>query len=80
MVIDGAFQREAFHLGVVHYVSFPEILDGYGPVTETLAKILEMDEIQAVEITWIKDKHQRKMVKNLLQSWGGVVVYSGAPE
>lgn len=79
MGTDSAFQREAFHLGVVHYVSFPEIINGYGPIAETLDKILEMDEIQAVEITWIKDKQQRDMVKNLLQSWGGIVVYSGAP-
>jgi hydroxypyruvate isomerase len=38
-----------------------------------------MEEIQAVEITWIKDKQQKKMVRDLLQSWGGIVVYSGAP-
>ena len=79
MAIDNAFQREAFHLGVVHYVSFPEVINGYGPIAETLEKILDIDEIQAVEITWIKDNQQKDMVKNLLQSWGGIVVYSGAP-
>jgi len=72
-------RRDSFHLGVVHYVSFPEIIDGNGPIVSTLEEILRIDEVRAVEITWIKDPEQRKKVKDLLNSWKGVVVYSGAP-
>jgi len=72
-------RRDSFHLGVVHYASFPEIITGTGAIVSTLEEILKLDEIQAVEITWVKNSEQRKVVRNLLQSWGGVVVYSGAP-
>jgi len=72
-------KRDSFHLGVVHYASFPEVITGTGAVASTLEEILNLVEVQAVEITWVKDSEQRKVVRNLLQSWGRVVVYSGAP-
>jgi sugar phosphate isomerase/epimerase len=71
--------KESFHLGVVHYVSFPDLITGNGPIASTLEKILGIKEVGAVEITWIKDGEQRTEVRNLLQSWKGLVVFSGAP-
>ena len=72
-------KRESFCLGVVHYVSFPDTIMGRGAIAPTLEEILRIDEVQAVEITWIRDKAQRRAVKELLDLWNGVVVYSGAP-
>lgn len=72
-------KRDSFHLGLVHYVSFPDIITGDGPIASTLEEILKSDEIQAVEITWVRDSEQRRTIRDLLQSWQGVVIYSGAP-
>jgi sugar phosphate isomerase/epimerase len=76
---EDAVKRNGFHFGVVHYASFPDIITGSGPIAATLEKIIQLDDVQVVEITWVKDKEEREKVKNLLHSWKGIVVYSGAP-
>lgn len=72
-------KRDSYQLGVVHYASFPEIIGGRGTIESSLKEILKISEVQAVEITWIRDSEHRRVVRDLLQSWGGAVVYSGAP-
>jgi sugar phosphate isomerase/epimerase len=76
---DDGLKREKFNLGVVHYVSFPQIITGYGPIVSTLEEILKVDQVQVIEITWINDTEQRSAVREVLHSWDGVVIYSGAP-
>lgn len=50
-------------IGTIHFMSFPEVIGGEGPIEETLKTILEDDYFNAVEITWIKDSEVRKKSK-----------------
>ncbi|MHB8909686.1 MAG: TIM barrel protein [Syntrophales bacterium] len=56
------------NVGTLHFMSFPEVGKGEGPVTETLEKILQDDFFTAVEITHIKDDNVRERVKNMLET------------
>jgi sugar phosphate isomerase/epimerase len=55
------------NVGTLHFMSFPEVGKGEGPVTETLEKILQDDFFTAVEITHIKDDKVREQVKKMLE-------------
>jgi sugar phosphate isomerase/epimerase len=56
------------NVGTLHFMSFPEVGKGEGPVTETLEKILRDDFFTAVEITHIKDDSVREQVKKMLET------------
>ena len=56
------------NVGTLHFMSFPDVGKGEGPVTETLEKILQDDFFTAVEITHIKDDKVREQVKNMLET------------
>jgi len=64
--------RESFYkymnVGTLHFMSFPEVGKGEGPVIETLEKILRDDFFTAVEITHIKDDTVREQVRNMLET------------
>jgi sugar phosphate isomerase/epimerase len=53
-------------VGTLHFMSFPEVGKGEGPVAETLEEILRDDFFTAVEITHIKDDGVRERVKKML--------------
>lgn len=56
------------NVGTLHFMSFPEVGKGEGPVTETLEKILQDDFFTAVEITHIEDDKVREQVKKMLET------------
>jgi sugar phosphate isomerase/epimerase len=56
------------NVGTLHFMSFPDVGKGEGPITETLEKILQDDFFTAVEITHIKDDKVREQVKKLLET------------
>jgi sugar phosphate isomerase/epimerase len=56
------------NVGTLHFMSFPEVGKGEGPIAETLEKILQDDFFTAVEITHIKDEKVREQVKKMLQT------------
>ena len=47
------------HLGIVHFKAFPQVVNGEGPVIETMRKIVEDDFWTAIEVGWIKDVKKR---------------------
>jgi sugar phosphate isomerase/epimerase len=61
-------------VGTLHFMSFPDVGKGEGPVAETLEKILQDDFFTAVEITHIKDDKVREQVKKMLET--SHVIYS----
>jgi len=63
--------------GIIHFMLYPETLEGRGPIIETLENIVLDDFFQAVEVSWIKDKKTRLEVKDLLRA-GQMDVYYGA--
>ncbi len=56
------------NVGTLHFMSFPDVGKGEGPITETLEKILHDDFFTAVEITHIKDDNVREQVKKMLET------------
>jgi sugar phosphate isomerase/epimerase len=66
-------------LGIVHYVSFPEVMAGEGPIIETVEKIILDDFFTAIEITRMEDAETKKRVIDRLRYSGLKVVYSGGP-
>ena len=56
--------RGYMDLGVVQYVSFPQVIAGTGPVVETIERVLADEFFTAIEITWIEDE----AVKNVWRS------------
>jgi sugar phosphate isomerase/epimerase len=55
-----------FHLSIVHFMAFPEVMRGSGPILETLERIAGDPFFTAVEIGPINDGAQRKAAARLL--------------
>ena len=68
-----------FNVGTIHFMSFPEVMKGEGPILETLEKILANDFFTAVEITRIKDDDVREEARKMLQSSHIVAAYGAQP-
>lgn len=67
------------NVGTIHFMSFPEVMKGEGPVTETLEKILANDFFTAVEITTIKDLRVREEAMKMLKSSHVISAYGAQP-
>jgi sugar phosphate isomerase/epimerase len=67
------------NIGTIHFMSFPEVMKGEGPIIETLEKILTNDFFSAVEITRIKDDKVREQAKKMLESSHMVSAYGAQP-
>jgi sugar phosphate isomerase/epimerase len=67
------------NIGTIHFMSFPEVMKGEGPIIETLEKILANDFFTAVEITRIKDDMVREQVRRMLESSHMVSAYGAQP-
>ena len=72
-------RRQYMDLGVVQYVSFPQVIAGTGPVVETISRVLADEFFSAIEITWIKDEQVKRQVADLLSYSGLRVVFAGGP-
>jgi sugar phosphate isomerase/epimerase len=47
-------------VGIVHFMAYPECMNGAGPVAETMKKICEDEYFAAVEVTHVADDAERK--------------------
>ncbi|MDN5362563.1 MAG: hypothetical protein PWP70_1610 [Moorella sp. (in: firmicutes)] len=70
---------EYLKVGIVHFKAFPEVVNGTGPVVETLERIAADDFFTAVEVGWIKDVQQRTEAARLLQIAHLEVCYACQP-
>ena len=52
-------------VGLIHFMAYPQVMKGEGPILETLQKIAEDDFFTAVEISWINDTQVRQKAKKL---------------
>lgn len=66
-------------VGLIHFMAYPEVMKGEGPIEETLKKIALDDYFDAVEIAWIKDAETRKRAKKILDTAHMTVAYAGQP-
>ena len=67
------------HLGIVHFKAFPQVVNGEGPIIETMRKIVEDDFWTAIEVGWIKDVKKRNEARKLLDVAHMEVCYATQP-
>ncbi|MFY0689932.1 MAG: sugar phosphate isomerase/epimerase [Cyclobacteriaceae bacterium] len=65
--------------GIVHFMIYPQVIKGEGPVLETLERIVSDDYFKVVEITWIKDATTRAKAKAMLEASGMTIKYGAQP-
>ncbi len=66
-------------VGLIHFMAYPQVMRGEGPILETLQKIAEDDFFTAVEVSWIKDVKVRQKAKKLLEVSHLTVAYGAHP-
>lgn len=66
-------------VGLIHFMAYPQVIRGDGPILETLQKIAEDDFFTAVEVSWIKDEKVRSKAKKLLEVSHLTVAYGAQP-
>ena len=66
-------------VGLIHFMAYPNTMNGEGPIEETVKRIAEDDYFDAVEITWIKDDAVRSSVKNMIDTSALDVYYGAQP-
>jgi len=66
-------------VGLIHFMAYPQVMKGDGPILETLQKIAEDDFFTAVEVSWIKDAKIREKAKKLLEVSHLTVAYGAQP-
>jgi sugar phosphate isomerase/epimerase len=71
--------KKYMKVGIVHFMAFPPVLKGEGPILESLEKVLTDDFFDVIEITTIKDKGVREKAKKMLASSKMTVTYGSQP-
>jgi len=66
-------------VGLIHFMAYPQVMKGEGPILETLQKIAEDDFFTAVEVSWIKNEKVRDKAKKLLEISHLTVAYGAQP-
>ena len=66
-------------VGLIHFMAYPQVIRGDGPILEALQKIAEDDFFTAVEVSWIKDEKVRNKAKKLLEVSHLTVAYGAQP-
>ena len=66
-------------VGLIHFMAYPSVIKGEGPIEETFRKIALDEYFEAVEITWIKDPAVRKNVKKMLDTSHMTLAYGAQP-
>lgn len=65
--------------GIIHFMLFPETIQGEGPILETIETIAEDDFFHAIEISWIKDISVKREAARLLKESQLRVFYGAQP-
>lgn len=71
--------RKHAKIGLIHFMAYPEVMKGDGPILETLRKILVDDYFEAVEITRINDDGVAREAAALLQQAHMTVAFGAQP-
>lgn len=72
-------KRNYMKLGVIHFMSYPSVIKGEGPIEETLKKILVDDYFDVIEVTWIQDAEVKKRAHSMIKASHITVVYGSQP-
>ena len=71
--------RNYIKVGLIHFMAYPVVIKGEGPIAETLERIAEDDYFDAVEVTWIKDDAIRAEAKEIIETSAMEVYYGAQP-
>lgn len=71
--------RRYMKVGLIHFMAYPSVIKGEGPIEETFKKIALDDYFEVAEITWIKDPETRKKVKKMAEVSHLEVAYGAQP-
>src|SRR5665648_806134 len=66
-------------VGLIHFMTYPQVMKGEGPILETLQKIAEDDFFTAVEVSWMKEEKIREKAKKSLEVSNVTVAYGAQP-
>lgn len=67
--------RQYMKVGLIHFMAYPSVSGGQGPIEETLKKIAVDDYFEVVEITWMKDPQTRKKARKIIETAHMTAVY-----
>lgn len=71
--------RSYMKVGLIHFMAYPSVIKGEGPIEETFRKIALDDYFDVAEITWIKDPEVRSRIKKMIDTSHLEVAYGGQP-
>ena len=71
--------RRHAKIGLIHFMAFPEVMGGEGPILETLKEILVDDYFDAVEVTRIKDDAVAKEAGKMMAESHVTVAFGAQP-
>ena len=66
-------------LGIVHFMLYKFAGSGEGNIAEAVNAVCENKELDAIEVTWVKDKKQREETASILKSSGKAVGFGAHP-
>jgi sugar phosphate isomerase/epimerase len=71
--------QDFMRVGIVHFMAFPGVIKGEGPIRESLQAICDDKYFEAVELTTIKDKDTRRHCIKAVKDAGLVVGFGAQP-
>ncbi len=71
--------RTYLQVGLIHFMAFPQVMKGEGPILETLRRIVADEYFDAVEVTWMRDDTVRRQAKAMLETTHITVAYGAQP-
>lgn len=71
--------RKYMKVGLIHFMAYPTVIKGEGPIEDSFRKIAMDDYFEVAEITWIKDPSVRKNVKKMIETSHMEVAYGAQP-
>lgn len=66
-------------VGLIHFMAYPQVMKGDGPILETLQKICEDEYFTFVEVTWMKDPEVRKQAAKMIEQSGMKCAFGAQP-
>lgn len=74
-----ATPQDYMNVGMIHFMAFPEVMAGNGPILDTLRILCEDPYFQLVEVTQIKDPAVRTQARDLAKRTGTQLAFGAQP-
>ena len=71
--------QDCMRVGIVHFMAFPEVMKGEGPVVETLEALCADDYFRVLEVTRIKDAKTRQRAIEVVAKSGRTAAFGAQP-